>query len=212
MRFFSLKFVNRSIKVLLLFLFTINLASSFYLPVIAVFITKTIFGATLATVGISLGIYQIVKALIQIPLAKKLDARAGEEDDYIVIFIGAIIGIIYSFSYLLIRHTAQLYFLEILSGIGDACLMSAYYAIFSHHIDRDSEGFEWSLFSVGIGISAGLGGVIGGFVAQHFGFTFLFVGSGILNIAAAFLLVGLYPSIQILRKAKHYKTITHHKP
>ena len=209
MRIFSVKFINGSIQALLLFLFTVNLAASFYMPIIAVFITTNIIGATLATVGISIAVYNIVKSFIQIPVAKRLDRKAGEEDDFLVIFIGALLGILYSFGYLVIHSTWQLYFLEVLSGIADACMMASYYAIFSHHIDKNSEGFEWSLFSVGVGASTGIGGIIGGFIAENYGFTSLFVGAGILNIAGLFLLIGLYPSIKVLRKSHHYKTISH---
>ena len=105
-----------------------------------------------------------------------------------------------------------MYTLEVLTGIGDACTMAAYYAIFSHHIDRNSEGFEWSLLSVGgLTISTAVGGVIGGFVSQRFGFSTVFIGAGLLNIIGVLLLVLLYPYIKILRKSRHYKTIVHEK-
>ena len=99
--------------------------------------------------------------------------------------------------------------MEILSGLGDACTFAAYYAIFSHHIDKNSEGFEWSLLSVGgLTVSTAIGGIIGGFVSQKFGFSAVFVCAGVLNIIGLFFLTLLYPYIKILRKSRHYKTVT----
>ena len=182
------------------------------MPLMAVFITQNIIGATLATVGIAVAIYAVTKSLIQVPLAKRLDSQAGEKDDFFIIFLGGIIGAIYSFGFLFTHQITQLYILEIISGLGDACTMAAYYAIFSHHIDKNSEGFEWSLFSVGgLGLSSALGGVVGGFVSQRFGFPTVFIAAGLLNIVGVFILILLYPYIKILRKSRHYKTIVHEK-
>ena len=182
------------------------------MPLQAVFITQNIIGATLATVGIAVAIYSVTKSFIQVPLAKRLDSQAGEKDDFFIIFLGGIIGAIYSFGFIFIHQITQLYLLEIISGVGDACTMAAYYAIFSHHIDKNSEGFEWSLLSVGgLTMSTAVGGIIGGFVSQRFGFPTVFIGAGILNIIGLFVLILLYPYVKILRKSKHHKTIVHEK-
>ena len=59
----------------------------------------------------------------------------------------------------------ELNLIQIFAGVGDACLMAAYYAIFSHHIDKNSEGFEWSLFNVGgLTIAMAIGGILGGLI------------------------------------------------
>ena len=84
MKIFSVNFINKTIQILLLFLFIINTGASFYMPLIAVFITRHIIGATLATVGISVAVYSITKSLIQVPLAKRLDSQAGEKDDFLL--------------------------------------------------------------------------------------------------------------------------------
>jgi len=182
------------------------------MPLMAVFITQHIIGASLATVGVAVAVYSIIKSFIQVPLAKRLDSQAGEKDDFFVILTGGVIGIVYSFGFLLIHYVGQLYVLEIVSGIGDACTMAAYYAIFSHHIDKNSEGFEWSLLSVGgLTVSTALGGVVGGFASQRFGFPVVFISAGFLNILGVFILVILYPYIKILRQSRHYKTVTDEK-
>jgi len=198
---FSLSSINKSIKVLLFFLFVINTAAALWTPIFSVYIISHVVGATLATVGIMSVIYSIIRAILQIPIARHLDAQAGEKDDFFVIFSGIFIAAICSFSLLLIQQIWQLGLVQILWGVADACTMAAYYSIFSHHIDQKSAAFEWSLYSVGgITIAMSFGGLIGGFAAEYFGFPVIFVAAGCLNIFALILLGILYPQMKIMRK------------
>ncbi len=212
MKLFSVNFINKTIRILLLFLFLINVGASFYMPLLAVYVTGHILNATLTTVGIAVAICAIVKSVLQINIASWLDSQAGEKSDFFILLFGSILAIIYTFSFLFISEVWHLYVLQILTGIGDACLMASYYAIFSHHIDKNSQGFEWSLLSVGgLTISAAIGGALGGFVADNYGFRTVFILAGILNAVAAFFLITLYPYVKVFRTSEHYKTIVHER-
>lgn len=213
MQFLSVRGINRTIQLLLLFLFLFNVAAAFYMPILAVFVTQFITGATLTTVGIALAFYAIIKSIVQVPLAKQLDQRPGERNDFFVLLVGIILALLYAFGYLFIKTPVQLYGLQLLSGVADACIFAAYYAIFSHHIDKHSQGFEWSLLSVGgLTLSAAIGGLIGGFIADHFGFPIIFITVGIINALSACLLTLLYPMLKIMRTKENYKTLVHHTP
>ncbi|MEI6042671.1 MAG: MFS transporter [bacterium] len=200
--------INKAIKTLLAFVFIFNVSAGLYMPIIAIFITQNIIGATLATVGVSIAIYSIVKAIFQIPIARRLDIAKGERDDFYVLLLGIILAIFYSLAYLFIKNINDLYFLQILTGIADACIFAAYYAIFSHHIDRESQGFEWSLFSVGgLTVSTSIGGLTGGYIATVFGFEAVFILASSLNIVAALVLLILFPYVKNFRFAGHYKNL-----
>lgn len=200
--------VNKAVRILLIYIFLVVMGASLFSPIFAVFITDNILGATLKTAGFALAIYAFTKAIVQIPLARKIDKYNGERDDFFVLLAGAAIGIIFPFSMLVVTKSSQLYLLEFLAGIGDACLMAAYYGIFARHVDKGSEGFEWSLFSAfGLTISTAVGGALGGIFADAYGFRALFLTSGILNIFAAALLFLLYPYIKKYYKEKLEKTI-----
>jgi len=195
--------VNRAIQILLGVLFVASVSEGLFFPLLAVFITESLVGATLATVGFAAAIWAIVKSVVQVPLARYIDNKRGEKDDFIVMMIGAIITILYTFGYVFINTTLHLYLLSIIGGIGTACLMAAYYGIFARHVDKGSEGFEWSLFSVGgLTLSTAIGGAIGGVVADIFGFTILFISAGILEIVATLLILALYPYLDGTRKTK----------
>ncbi|MDO8523260.1 MAG: MFS transporter [bacterium] len=188
--------INRAVQILLFYLFFVIASTGLFIPIFAIFIKDFVQGASLSTVGFALAFYAVAKSIIQVPLARYLDRNKGEKDDFIVLIIGAVIAVVYPFALLLVAKVWHLYLVEAMVGLGDAALMSAYYAIFARHVDKGSEGFEWSLFSVGTQtISLALGGAIGGIAADFFGFRSLFLFSGIINLFAVFILFLLYPYI-----------------
>lgn len=186
--------VNRAIQIMLLYLFFVVMAESLFTPIFSVFIIKSIAGATLKTAGFALAIFALSKSLVQIPLSRYLDKLKGEKDDFHSLIFGALVAVIYPFGLIFVSKIWHLYFLEILAGIGTAALMAAYYSLFARHVDKGSEGFEWSLFSVGgLTVSGAIGAAIGGILADIFGFQLLFLINGTVNFIVFFTLLGLYP-------------------
>ncbi len=205
---FVLKGVNITIKLLLGFLFIINVAAGLYMPLLAVYATEYIVGASLALVGSAGAMYSVMKSVIQIPMAKWLDRQAGEKSDFYLLFFAGLSGVIYTFYLLFVNTIIEFYIFQILSGLVDGFMMAAFYAIFSHHIDKESQGFEWSLFSVGgLTMALAVGGFFGGFMADTHGFKSIFLLAGILNIIGALIILFLYPYLKIMRKRENYKTI-----
>jgi len=186
--------INRTVQIMLLYLFCIVTVESLWAPIFAVFITNAVAGATLRTVGFALAIYAIAKSVVQVPLAKFLDKTKGEKDDFYALIAGAVVAVIYPFALLWVSRVWHLYVLEMLSGLGTAALMAAYYSLFARHVDKGEEGFEWSLFSVGgMTVSGAIGSALGGILADTFGFHLLFLINGTVNLAVLFLLFYLYP-------------------
>ncbi|MFC1594877.1 MFS transporter [Patescibacteria group bacterium] len=192
--------VNRAIQILLFFLFVLNLSDGLFTPLFAVYVTDFIINASLSTVGFAIAVFAVTKSIIQVPLARRLDRIKGELDDFSAMLIGSIIGVVYPLFLIIINQTWQLYAVEFFAGAGTGCLMAAYYSVFSRHVDREQQGFEWSLFSVGgITLSVAIGGAIGGVLADVFGFRVLFLISSFLNFIGAVLLVWLYPYMKGIR-------------
>ena len=201
MKIYVKEYINKTIRVLLSFLFLLVIAESLYAPIFAVFVTNYIEGATLATAGLAVAIFSIVKSIVQLPLARYLDKNRGERDDFWVLVVGALASTLFPFFLLVVSKPWQLYLAEVFAGIGTAALMAAYYAIFAHHVDKGSEAFEWSLFSVGgLTLSYAIGAATGGFLADLFGFPRVFLISGIINVSTTVLLFFLYPFINGFRK------------
>lgn len=200
---FSLS-INRVIQALLIFLFVLNTSNALFQPLFAVFVAGSIVGATLKTVGLAIAIFAIVKSIAQVLLAREIDRRLEERDDFILMLIGGIFATLYPFLIIFAQDVWRLYALQVVLGIGDACILAAYYALFYRHTDRGQEAFEWSLFSVGgITISTGLGAFLGGFIADAFGFPMLFASSGMLALFATVILLLTYPHLKSKQKSSH---------
>ncbi len=75
-----------------------------------------------------------------------------------------------------------------------------YTAIFTRHINKGKEAFDWSLRSASVGIGTGIAGALGGVMAYRFGFNVLFAGVEIFIIFSAFL--PLLISKELLRRDK----------
>lgn len=153
--------------------------------------------------------YSVMKTVVQLPTAKWLDKQAGERWDFVLLLGAGVGGIIYTFYLIFVDTQIEYYIFSVFAGFIDGFMMAAFYAIFSHHIDKESQGFEWTLFSIlGITIATAVGGFFGGRIADEYGFKVLFMVAGLLNIIGSILVISLHKYMKIMRKKEHYKVIT----
>lgn len=190
------KSINKVIRVLIVSDFFLNSAWGLLGPIFALFIVQniTVGSATEAAkvAGFASLAYWIVKSILQIPIGRYLDKNHGEKDDFIFSFLGIILATITPFGFLFSSLPWHIYLFQILHAIGMAMLVPSWYAIFTRHIDKGKEAFEWGLDSTILGIGAGLTGAIGGIMAASWGFKIIFVLVGVLNIISALLLLFTY--------------------
>jgi len=139
-------------------------------PIIAIYIIGNVKGGNVGVVGIAEGIYLILKSIIQIPLAYYLDKRQGEKDDYYFLIAGMAIVSLVPLGFIFIFLPWHLYFLQVVYSFGMALIIPSWAGIFTRHIEKRREAFCWGMESSGFSIGAGLGGVVGGIVANNFGF------------------------------------------
>lgn len=188
-------FVNKIIRVLVLG--DIMFFSAFGLigPIFAVFITNQIAGATVATVGFAATINLLVRALLQMPIARYIDRHKGEKDDFKFMVAGSTLISVVPFIYLLVVTPWHLYLAQVVLGIGGALANPGWFAIFTRHIDKNKEGTEWTLENVGVGLAAAGTAAIGGVLAQNFGFHNLFLIVGILSLIGLVVQISLYSTV-----------------
>ena len=188
-------FVNKIIRVLVLG--DVMFFSAFGLigPIFAVFITNQIADATVATVGFAATINLLVRALLQMPIARYIDRHKGEKDDFKFMVAGSTLISIVPFIYLFIETPIHLYLAQVVLGIGGALANPGWFAIFTRHIDKNKEGTEWTLENVGVGLAAAGTAAIGGILAQNFGFHNLFLIVGILSLLGLVIQISLYSTV-----------------
>ncbi len=164
-------------------------------PIFAIFVTNQIAGATVATVGFAATINLLVRALLQMPIARYIDKHKGEKDDFLFMVIGSTLVSVVPFAYLFVTLPIHLYLAQVVLGIGGALTNPGWFAIFTRHIDKGKEGTEWTLENVGIGLVSAGAAALGGIMAERFGFHNLFLVVGILSLVGLVIQISLYSTV-----------------
>lgn len=181
--------MNKAIKILVRSDLIMFGAFGLITPFFAVFITNQIRGGNIEVIGFAAGIYAILKSLLQIPIGKFLDKIKGEKDDFCFLILGysivALVPIGYIFSYL----PWHIYILQAIYAIGMAMAYPSWFAIFTRHIDKGKEAFEWSIWSTNIDLGVGVAGITGGILVTKFNFNFIFI---LATVLACISVLGLF--------------------
>ncbi len=188
--------MNQVILIIVMAYFVLTAAAGFLPTIFAIFITTQIAGATVASVGLAITIYWVTKSVLQLFVARFIDRNHGEIDDFYFMIAGGLLNSILISLYYFAATTVHVYILQFFIGIADAMVIPPFYAIFTRHIDKGKEGFEWALFSsFSIGAGSALGGILGGALATLIGFRAVFPMVGILTFVATIMLIFLKPYI-----------------
>ena len=190
------KIINKVIKNLILSDIFLLTGLGFVAPIFAIFLSEHIKGGNVEVAGFAAAAYWIVHSLTMIPIGKFLDKNHGEKDDLWFIILGNILAAFAVFGYFFAEYPRHIYFLQGLYGLGMAMNMAGYTAIFTRHIDKQKESYEWSVRGACVGMGGGVAGAVGGWVAYHFGFEFLFTG------IIVFILISAVLPIFILKEMK----------
>lgn len=160
-------------------------------PILSVFITDQIPGGTVEVAGLASTIYFLVKSFLQIPVARYIDKRKGENDDFNTMILGSLVITLSAFLYIFVKTPAQLYLVQALYGIGGALSYPSWLALFTRHVDKNEEGLEWSLYYTTTDLGAALAAGLGGFIAASFGYGYVFLSVGISSLLGTAFLYGI---------------------
>lgn len=191
--------VNRVIKFLIASSALLYSGWGFVMPVFAIFIVQNIVegGPTEAAkvAGFAFFIYWSVKSLLQIPISRHLDEHSGEKDDFWFMVLGMIIAGLPPFGFLLASAAWHIYAFEVVHALGMALFVPSWNAIFTRHMDKGREAFEWGIDSTFLGLGAAVTGAIGGIMAALFGFTAIFISAGLISILSGLILLVIHKDI-----------------
>ncbi|OGZ32870.1 MAG: hypothetical protein A2V69_00650 [Candidatus Portnoybacteria bacterium RBG_13_40_8] len=194
--------INKIIRILIGADFIFLSALGLITPIFAVFITGQIKGGTVEVVGFAAGIYWILKSFLQLPIGKFLDKRKGERDDLCFLVIGYLIVACVQFGYILSSLPWHVYLLEGIYAFGMAMAIPAWPAIFTRHIDKGKEAFEWSLESTALSFGSGVTGALGGILVAKFGFNLVFLVAGFIAMFGGFLPLFIVKDVE--KKGDHH--------
>ncbi len=200
-----MKRVNKTIVNLIAADFFLHSGWGLIAPIFAIFITDQIEGGSIEIVAFAAATYWIVKSAIQPFLANFLDIIKGEKDDFSFLVYGMFFVAFVPLGYFFASQVWHIILLEAVRGIAMACVVPAWFGIFTRHINKGWEAFSWSIQSTSLGFAAGMSAAFGGLVATFLGFKTVFVMVFILKIISAILLLSLrnkiFPEERLLVKA-----------
>lgn len=188
--------LNKILYVLIASDFTILSAYGLVAPVFAVFLTSKIIGGTLIVVGISEAIYLATKSIFQIPFGILIDKTEGERIDFWFLFTGSLIMSLALFLYLVVSLPWHIYLISLVYGLGSALADSSWSGLFTRNIIRDRESFAWSFSATMTDLGEAGAALIGGIIAQYWGFSPLFMIVGGFSLLGTFLLFFFYPDLK----------------
>ncbi len=166
-------------------------------PIFAVFLTENLRDGNIEVAGFAVAIYWITKSIFEIPIAKFLDKHRGEKDDLLFLVVGYfVVGLIH-FGYTQATLSWHIYILEVLYAIAMAIATPGWSAIFTRHIDKGKEGFEWSVEHVAYSIGVGVTGALSGILVSKYGFNAVFIIAGIVAIIGSLIPLFVYKDVNI---------------
>jgi len=202
-----LKSINKVIKIMVYSDLIMVSGWGLVAPILAIFIVQNIKGGDVKVAGIAIGIYWLIKSILQLPIAHYLDKNHGEKDDFYALVGGSILTSLVPIGFIFATLPWHMYVLQAIHAITMASVIPSWSGIFTRHIEKRREAFCWSLESSSIGVGAGIAGIVGGIIVKTFGsFVPLLIGVSILELIASFLL--LLIKKELLLKPKKEKILT----
>jgi MFS family permease len=185
--------INKIIRTLITSDIVLSIGWGFIGPVFAIFIVQNIvfndtaYAAEVA--GFASLIYWVLKSFLQIPIGRYLDKNHGEQDDFWFMFIGTFLSSFAPLIFMISSEPLHIYIAQCVQAVAMAMVIPSWSAIFTRHIDKGEEAYEWGMRSTGLGFGSGIAGATGGVLVAVFGFSIVFVLVSIFTFISALLLL-----------------------
>lgn len=186
--------MQKELKLLLLSSSLFTLAGGLFGPIYAVFVEQI--GGDLLTAGSAYAAFAIAAGVLIVLISKWEDHFKHQEKLVVAGFVFSCLGFL---GYLFIRQPWHLFVVQIVFGLGEAVGTPAYDGLYSRHLDKGKFASEWGLWEGMRWIVTAIAAAIGGFMANLYGFRFLF---GIMFVIS---LIGLITSLFLVVKKKKKK-------
>ena len=147
-------------------------------PIFSIFIKDNLQGGTIFAAGLASFIFLITKSIIQVPFSKFVDKH---DHKIKFLIIGTFLIAIVPFIYIFAEHIYLIFLAQFIYGVGAGFSYPCWFGLFSLNLDKHHESFEWSInSSLSFGFGTGGAGMLGGYLAQVYGFHFIFVTGALL--------------------------------
>jgi hypothetical protein len=208
------KLINKVIKTLITSDLFVNLGWGLLSPVFAIFILEKVTNngplEAAKIAGLAALFYWIPKSFFEIPIAIYLDKHHGEKDDFWFMIFGNFIVALVPIGYIFSSVPWHIYLLQVIYAIGMAMAIPSWLAIFTRHIDKGKEAFEWGMETSSIGTGAGIAGGLSGILVAMLGFKMLFIFVSGFTIFSTILLLSI--KNHVFTRDGHFVLFSGEKP
>lgn len=169
--------MRKELKILLLACSMFLLAGGLFGPIYAVFVEEI--GGDLLTAGAAYGVFSIVAGVV-IYFISRWEDKVKHQEKLVVMGYG--LRVLGFAGYLLITRPLELFIVQIIFGIGEAIGIPAYDGLYSNNLDKGKFTSQWGAWESMAYITLGVSALVGGYLANIYGFRLLFVIMLILSI------------------------------
>lgn len=140
-------------------------------PIVAIFIKENLAGGSIFAAGIATTVFILIKSVVQLPFSRFVDLHDNKlkwlKIGYALILFNPLI-------YIFADHINYIYVAEAIHGIGSGLAFPAWLGLWSTHLDKGHESFEWSLYSTVVGLGSAATAAAGAAMAEFIGFNLTF--------------------------------------
>lgn len=164
--------MNRTLKFLMISDIFYGTGFGLVGPIVAIFIKENLTGGSIVAAGVATTVFILVKSIVQLPFSRYVDRHDSKlkwlKVGYAFILFNPLI-------YIFADHMNYIYVAEAIHGIGSGLAFPAWLGLWSTHLDRGHESFEWSLYSTVVGLGSAVTAAAGAAIAEFIGFNLTFV-------------------------------------
>ena len=199
--------MNRTIK--LLMISDIFLVTGFGLidPILAIFIKENLIGGSIFAAGFASTLFLVTKSIVQLPFSKYVDSH---DDKVKWLIVGTFLISMVPFLYVFAKDIYLIYLAQVLYGVGAGFASPTWLGLWTTHLDKKHESFEWSIYSTSVGLGIAVTALIGATIAEYVDFSYSFVLTGIMALVGCTILLTLEKQEEEKRKLKSMETENYH--
>lgn len=168
------------------------------IPIFAIFAATKIPGGNTEIAASSFSAYLIVRVIFELISGRYL-SRSTDIRKFTISIVGIILISLGYLGFAMTKNVSSLFLFYGVIGTGLGIASPAKNSLFSSHLDKDKEVTEWSIYDGFVFMGMAMAATIGGFVANRYGFTFLFYLVAITN------LLSIIPYILYAKRRKAVK-------
>lgn len=170
------------------------------IPIFAIFAATQIQGGNTEIAASSFSGYLIVRVVFELISGRYL-SKSKEARKFTVSIAGIILISLGYLGFAITKNVVSLFFFYGLIGMGLGVASPAKNSLFSMHLDKNKEVTEWSIYDGFVFMGMAMSAAIGGFVANRYGFAFLFYLVAVTN------LISIIPYVLYSKRRKADKAL-----